>query len=281
MHNQEETPAVKTTLQLAKDWLKNLWEKANFKILLTVFKKWIGNLINGYSFLKTKLVEYISNTYAKLKPLVLQHKKVSLLVGSSCSVIMVILLFAGFHSASHNTRSSVINGDNQVKEVTIRNPIHYQLNDISIKLNNINKNLSKSHAYVNLDKTRNSLVALQTTINKLASSSNAMVKHQIQASTNKLQGQLHNINQQLAILNTKKSHHKSLKAESLPFSAMSIDNIQQINVVTIDYGHRIFPIEVGDAIAGWQLVKASSQAQVAEFRDKHDNYVVINLREIK
>ena len=195
--------------------------------------------------------------------------------------ILLILALSGHHHEKVSpiqAKPIIMNEHSQVKASD--NPIHDELDDISAKLANIEQKLGQRHAYVNLDEVRKSLGSLNAQVGNLANHSNQIVTAQIKSSTKQLQGQLSTIKQELAVITAKKTHHKMMNVSALPFKVMSIDNIQQHEVVTIRYANRILPIDIGDSIANWALVSANTVDQKAQFRTTNNNYVLVDLNEL-
>ena len=233
--------------------------------------------------LKTKSIFKIINDEL-VKDAIINIKDKKLIIGVvAVFAVSACVAFTVFH----NKKSTVNNND--LDSVMVHtsdvnapktNEFKIQLSDISSQLSSIEGSLSNKHAYVDLDKVRKSVVGLQTQVKSLADHSNELITQQIKSSTSQLQTELVSIKKQLAVLTAKKSHHKMLNSSALPFSVMSIDNIQESNVVTINYGHRFIPLDVGDNIAGWELSSASSVNQKAQFRNSKNEYVFIGMNQL-
>lgn len=222
-----------------------------------------------------------------VKPFIQKNKKHCLIIGSSVGVMIIIGVIAAFtfSGGNHNNKVSDLRAGSTlntqyVKSQTPQNPIHDQLNDISAKLANIEQNLSSKHAYVDLGQVRQSIESLQSQVNQLATHSNKIITEEIKESTEQLKGQLTTIKKELQVITNAKVHHKILKASSLPFTVLSIDNIQQSEVVTVNVDHKVVPLDIGDSIAGWTLATASNVNQKAEFKNVNDDYVRVNLNAI-
>lgn len=221
------------------------------------------------------------------KPFIQKNKKPCVILASSLGVIIVIGSVAAFAASGGNSgskdtlaKTDASLNTQYVKSQAPQNPIHEQLDDISEKLANIEQNLSEKSAYVDLDQVKHSLVSLQTQVNQLADHSNQIITQEIKLSTEQLEGQLATIKKELQVITSTKRHHKMLRPSNLPFHVLSIDNIQQSEVVTVDFDHKIVPIDIGDSIAGWTLATASNVDQKAEFKNANDDYVLINLNSI-
>jgi len=238
--------------------------------------------------LKAKVVPFAANQWSKAKPLISQYKKQLIIAGAILVVLIIIAVIGTMLSRSHSTQDSknytgsypVSGYSASTTGQTGSNILSEQLTDISAKLGSVEQKISGGHAYVNLDQVRMKLSDLHAEVTSLAAQSNQLITRQIRASTDQLQSELVTIKKELALMSNKKLHHHQLSASSLPFKVVSIDNIQQSEVVTINYVHRIVPLEIGDALAGWTLISASNVDQKAQFRNQNDNYVSLNLNQI-
>ena len=151
-----------------------------------------------------------------------------------------------------------------------------RLQDISDQLITIHHQLDQT----NNDEVKQQIASLIDQIKTLSSESNKMITQQIQESTHLLQKQLFLINARLIKLQAAQKHIKYLKTKDLPFQVISIDNIQQNNVVTIVYNKTTFPIEMGSYVAGWKLISADFVTQETEFVNSKSQHVIVDLNRL-
>ncbi len=237
---------------------------------------------------KAKFTPFVAKQWFKLKPIFSQYKKQLIIAGASLLVFIIIAVMAVMLSHGKSNKATTTDaGSYQFSGYATTKPgepgsniLSEQLTNISAKLGRVEQKISGGHAYVNLDQVRTELSTLHAEVTELAAQSNQLITKQIKSSTEQLQSQLVMIKKELALMSDKKMHHHELSASSLPFTVVSIDNIQQSEVVTINYAHRIIPLEIGDALAGWTLISASNIDQKAQFRNQNDNDVSLNLNQI-
>ncbi|OGT35645.1 MAG: hypothetical protein A3F11_06995 [Gammaproteobacteria bacterium RIFCSPHIGHO2_12_FULL_37_14] len=161
-----------------------------------------------------------------------------------------------------------------------KNMMQNQLNDISDKLANIESSLSKKDAYVDIDTIKSTVASLITQINQITQKDDNAITAQITQGNDQLNTQLKTIKNTLSEIKQQNVHHTVIPASNLPFQVMSIDNIQENDIVTINYENHIAPLEINESLAGWRLVKANTNDQKATFENKAKNYVKIDLNNV-
>lgn len=72
-------------------------------------------------------------------------------------------------------------------------------------------------------------------------------------------------------------HKKYLDAKALPFQMISIDVIAQQAFISVEFDHRIIPLGVGDTLSGWKVIRLDYSAMEAEFVNKNEEFVKLNL----
>lgn len=90
-----------------------------------------------------------------------------------------------------------------------------------------------------------------------------------------IQGQLNTLNNAVSTIKNTSNQVKYLSLKVLPFSVSSIDSIQNIPVASIQYDYKTLPIEKGDVLAGWKVVKVDFSRQQIEFENKNKEHVLI------
>lgn len=207
------------------------------------------------------------------------NKKLALLIVVLIALVNAPIVLILLHAEHKEIRTNTELTLNKPKSTVLHNSaISSQLNDISEKLANVETNLTKNKSYISVDQIRSELSQLVAQVDSVSRNSDKLISEQISKSTQKLQSQMQQIKQELTNLEEKKKHKKLISASNLPFQVMSIDNIEQSDVVTIHYDHHVSPLEVGDSLAGWKLVNTNFNNQTAEF--KHNNqYAQIDLNQ--
>ena len=207
-------------------------------------------------------------------------KKIGLMGGAVVVVVVVAAVFMSHHHrkvVQHRAKVAQHHA-NKVGIPKAVMPQNTQLSTISSQLDALAHQLSNNQAYVNLDKVQQSLAQLQHQLQNMTASSNAEITKQIHHSTAQLQKQLTGVKHTMERL-MQKQHHRQLAPSNLPFKVISIDTIQQANVVTVSFDHRFLPLDIGDSLSGWQLMKAKADAMTAEFKNDHQQYVTVDLRQ--
>lgn len=244
---------------------------------------------------KSKVVsagKYSYQCIKKIKPiyskLLKQHKKMTITVISVVILILIILILSLGVSSNLKTRTSsqlTNNGllsnssksSNDAQQYLAGDYLKLRLQDISDQLSTVLTLLNQSNGA----DARRKIAVLMDQMKTLSSESNQLMTRQIQESTASLQKQLKVIQHQLDQLKEAQKHIKYLKVSDLPFHVISIDNIQQNNVVTIDYNKTTFPIEIGSYVAGWKLIAADFVDQKAEFINSKEQHVVVDLNRME
>jgi hypothetical protein len=55
----------------------------------------------------------------------------------------------------------------------------------------------------------------------------------------------------------------------------------QNNVVTLNYNNTVFPIGIDNYVAGWKLIRADFTKQQAEFINKKNQHVIVDLNRMQ
>lgn len=241
---------------------------------------------------KSKVVsagKYSYQCIKKIKPiyskLLQQHKKLTIAITSVVILTLIILILSFGVSSNSKTRASsqltnnelLSKSSNGAQQFLAGDYLKLRLQDISDQLSTVLTQLNQSNGA----DARRKIAVLMDQMKTLSSESNKLVTRQIQDSTNSLQRQLKVIQHQLDQLKEAQKHVKYLKVSDLPLHVISIDNIQQNNVVTIDYNKTTFPIEIGSYVAGWKLIAADFVDQKAEFINSKEQHVVVDLNRME
>ncbi len=161
-----------------------------------------------------------------------------------------------------------------------KNDFSESLNDITEKLANLEKKLNADGAVVNVQSIESDLQKIHEQSNRLAKGSNELIRSQIKQSNEQLSKKIDGLTEELSSLKEEKKQTKFLKPADLPYQVVSVDNIQQQNVVTVSYDNTVFPMDVGDYLANWKLISANFTSQKAEFVNKKGQHIVIDLNRI-
>ncbi len=245
----------------------------------------------GFLESQRNIIEGSKIGYRYVKEQVLKRKKASIIVAVVVLALIVMSIVAKAHrtaaptslkhSAVHQKQASATatTPHQKAHAVAAGNSVGEQLNDISIKLANIEQKLSSGKGDINISDIKTSLASLGAQVSQLADHSNQLISQEIKQSASKTQSQLGAIKKELTSMNASKTQRHKVSAADLPFAVVSIDNIQQSEIVTVNYAHHTIPLEVGQSLAGWRLMSANSANQKAEFSNKKD-YAPVNLNQL-
>ena len=225
---------------------------------------------------------YVKRAIAKLKIFVTQNKKITLIIFGGITVALVFAVVMANTSRHAVVKNQVQQGELSVapKTPSTENYMSQQLNDITIKLANIQKNMSTHQSTINLDSIRSEVSNLIHETQQLSEHSNQIITNKIQASTEVLEKRLASIKSELQKLQDEKNHTAFIAPTNLPFHVLHIDNIQNQNVVTVQYNNTIFPINIGDYLSGWKMISSDFVSQKCEFVNKNKQHVIVDLNRV-
>ena len=213
--------------------------------------------------------------YEKLKTMSRTH---GLLIAIGAFFVVVILIGAGvllFTPSSHPM--AMVSQDNAQINLLIKSVSDIQGELLGIAHSqkthpdNHQQDISKVEAQLNALTTSVSALSLQMQQTLSASSAS------IQESDAAIGAKLGAVSQSLEAI--KQSHQpiQYLKPSDLPFEVISIDSIEGSSVVSVSYDYKTSALDVGFNLAGWELLSASYAKQRAEFINKQDQHVIIQL----
>lgn len=152
-----------------------------------------------------------------------------------------------------------------------------ELNDIEIQLKSLANNPSSNAQKQELLQIENHIVELQKSMVEVAKSSD------IQTIVNQISSVKDTMNEQMSDIKKTVSggmgNKEYLDADVLPFKVITIDVIGEQSYVSVNYEDHVTPIAVSDVIAGWRLIFADYDANIAEFRNDKKQYVKVSLGE--
>lgn len=91
---------------------------------------------------------------------------------------------------------------------------------------------------------------------------------------------LNAIQNMVSHLETKQTPNTYLKPDALPFKVVSIDSIQQVAVASIAYDFKTVPMEKGDSLAGWKVVRVDYGKQRIELENNKKERVLLTNTQI-
>lgn len=151
--------------------------------------------------------------------------------------------------------------------------ISTRLNDIQSQLINLQKEVSKPSEKIDLSSINQDFNKLATLIEQLKSKDNELIIENRAELTNKLDA----IHKVITTLDKKQNPIKYLPVTALAFKVLSIDSIQQVNVATVTYDFKTIPLEKGDTLINWTVVKIDFGKQRLELENKNKERVIVTL----
>lgn len=218
---------------------------------------------------------WLKQQYEKLKIIMQAH---GLLMGIGVFFVVVILIGAGvllFTPSSHPMVT--VSQDNAQINLLIKNVGDIQEELLGIAHSqkthpdNNQQDISKVEAQLNALTTSVSALSLQ--MQQTLSASSASIEERDDAIGAKLGA----VSQSLEAIKQSYQPIQYLKPGDLPFEVISIDSIEGSSVVSVSYDYKTSALDVGFNLAGWELLSASYAKQRAEFINKQNQHVIIQL----
>ena len=249
---------------------------------MAAIKKFIPNKekLQKIKIFIQKKIQLFKQQINKYAPILKRYKKIIIISGSILVVIIIAILIISGKNPHNAADIKSVKTTALSSKTAAGDYIKQRLKDISDQLVTIRNRLDESGA-TNFATINRQLASLISEMKELSSESNKMITQQIQKSTAQLKRQLVLINLELSRLQQEQKKIKYLKPAALPFQIISIDNIQQNNVVTLNYNNTTFPIGIDSYVAGWKLIRADFTEQQAEFVNKKSQHVIIDLNRVQ
>lgn len=151
-----------------------------------------------------------------------------------------------------------------------------ELNDIESQLELLMKNPSSHVQKQELLQIENHVLELQKSMGEVAKSSDIQtISNQIASVKDAMNEQMSDIKQTVS---SSMGNKEYLDATVLPFKVITIDVIGDEPYVSVNYANHVSPIGVSDVLAGWRLIFADFDTNVAEFRNDKKQYVKVSLQ---
>jgi hypothetical protein len=153
------------------------------------------------------------------------------------------------------------------------------LNEIQGQLTTLQQETKKPAQQIDLSAIQQEFNNLTTMIEQLKSKDENQLNQLITEHSNELTHKLDAIHEVINTMDKKQNPIKLLPVTALPFKALSIDSIQQVNVASVGYDFKTIPLEKGDTFINWTVLKIDFGKQHIEFENKNKERVVINLEQ--
>jgi hypothetical protein len=154
------------------------------------------------------------------------------------------------------------------------------LNDVKKLLNSLKDSASEAKPEVNLEAITQQIAGLATRFDELHEAGSKQIAESLTHTQDTLGQELHSIKEVVTHLGDKNSSITYLPVANLPFSVVSIDSIQQVPVASVAYDFKTVPLEKGDSIAGWKVVRVDYSKQRLELENGRHERVLITQEHI-
>jgi len=146
--------------------------------------------------------------------------------------------------------------------------------DIKQQITNMEKSLPAMQPSVDVSPLKQEIKQLNALINDLQDKSEQYHGDNQAKLINKIDG----IQHILQSLDDNRHPVKYLDEKDLPFQVISIDSIQQVSVATAAYDHKTMPLEAGDTLAGWKVIKVDFAEQFIDLENADHAHIAFHLK---
>lgn len=196
------------------------------------------------------------------------EKKHLIIILSGIAVLIVLFLIAlqrntsvnNFNLAQDKNKSEILRKLNQIHETLLASAGNTNNADQKNTLQKLDKEVADIQRSIStvaktndLDKVSSQLLSIKTDVDM----------------------QMSDIKKSLSGAGQTKQY---LDPGMLPFKVVTVDVISGQPYVSVDYDHHVFPLSMGDLLAGWRVVYADFSEGVAEFVNDKNQYIRINLQ---
>ena len=157
--------------------------------------------------------------------------------------------------------------------------ISTRLNDIQSQLINLQTEIKNPAEKMDLSSINQKLNKLGGLMEQLKPKDESTLNQLVLESKFELTQKLDTLHEVVNTLEKKQHPIKYLPVTALPFNVLSIDSIQQVSVASVSYDFKTIPLERGDTLAGWLVVRIDFGKQYLEFENKNKERVLVNLKQ--
>lgn len=207
-----------------------------------------------------------------LTPTLLSRKKIILLV---IFAGVLGLMFLALHHPLH-TKPSEKERFEAMMVAQIKQSSE-ELMGLQASMDALIQMMDNQQTVVDMDTIKQNLLELSTQITDMRDANAESLSQVIKEENTVVNQKLDALQTDVTALKDSRESIKYLDEKALPFHVESIDAIQQQVVVTVRYDNKSQPLDTSFSLAGWELIHASFSQQIAEFSNKDDAHVVVNL----
>ena len=169
--------------------------------------------------------------------------------------------------------------DTDLNKAVLDEALVSRLNELQTHLVALETMAGKSLPEIDLSSLEQKLKDLSLEVSELRQFNpdelKAGIESRLSETEKSLSSQLNHINSAVGQIELAKAKVKYLAPKALPFAVVSIDSIQNIPVASIQYDYKSTPMEVGDVLAGWKVVRVDFRHQKIEFENKQHEHVLL------
>lgn len=206
------------------------------------------------------------NTHQWMKRYVTQIKIILSLIGLLSTVLLV-------YSLSSGKQTQQLDAIYQHQTILTR-----ELSDIDQQLQDLSETLQASETdQSTLAKIMAQLADIETHLQATIKKSDLQqLSQQLSNMKADVDSQFDHLEKNLAGTDNR----QYIDAKALPFQVVAVDIIAQQPFVSIQYDHRIAPLNIEDSLAGWKLISADFDRQEATFVNENGQYAKLSVTSI-
>jgi hypothetical protein len=203
---------------------------------------------------------------------VIQNKKylkVIIMIASILALFVAIIITAHYVNNKKSNLSSLTNKHNEI--------ILSKLNQVNDQLETLARNPSNSkEQYLTLQGIEKNVAEIHQSLVAVAKIADIQkISNQIDSVKDAVDSQMSDIKKAMSEQGGNKQY---LDPNALPFHVVAIDVISGEPYVSVNYQDHVSPLGISDMLAGWRLITADYDLNVAEFVNEKNQSVKINLQ---
>lgn len=170
------------------------------------------------------------------------------------------------------------------EKIIANKPVIEKLNDLQSEMQKMKASFAKPTQDIDVTSITSQINELSHRLDAIVANSDEKLEQTLsktlEATQSGLVSEIQSMKAAVNTLNSKEAPAQYLNPKVLPFKVVSIDSIQQVAVASIEYDYKTIPLEKGDALAGWKILKIEYGKQMVELENAKHSHVVINAKDI-
>ena len=150
-----------------------------------------------------------------------------------------------------------------------------QLNSLQKNIATLQDSVNKPLPQLDLNATNEQILKVSQQLEHVRAQNAEHFDESLSKTEATLTNRLETIQQLVRHLDDKQPNIKFLTHKALPFRVISLDSIQHVPVVSIVYHFKTIPLEKGDSLAGWRVIRLDYGKQQIEFENTKKEHVLL------